>query len=76
MLKGQFFDIYQIFVNPIGWVPVTRGYNPARPQEFPIANNLFEVFYHDAITVRPLPEKNNIRPVTFSNFKAELVQPQ
>jgi hypothetical protein len=43
----------QVYMQPTGWVTISDKYDPAKPREFPIANNELELFSPDDISLQP-----------------------
>lgn len=43
----------QVYLQPTGWVTISGKYDPAKPREFPLANNELELFSPDDITLLP-----------------------
>lgn len=61
--RMRFFDLdakkasefLQVFIQPTGWVTITGKYDPAKPKEFPVANNELELYSPDAMQLTPRP---------------------
>lgn len=43
----------QVYLQPTGWVTISRQYDPARPKEFPVANSELGLFSPDDIALSP-----------------------
>ena len=43
----------QVYLQPTGWVTISDKYDPAKPKEFPVANNELELFSPDDIALLP-----------------------
>ncbi len=46
-------SVLQAFIRPVGWVSITDGYSPRRPKEFPVSNDLIELYYPQSTKQRP-----------------------
>jgi len=43
----------QVYLQPTGWVTISDKYDPAKPKEFPVANNELELFSPDDVALQP-----------------------
>ena len=42
-----------LYIEPIGWIPVTQNYDPNSPYQFPVKNTQVELFVADSVTIKP-----------------------
>ena len=49
----KFKDHMSLYIKPVGWVPVTKEYDPEFSNKFPIRNHLLELSIPDSFAISP-----------------------
>lgn len=57
ILKKKNIKLVQLYIKPVGWVTIGSNYSSKRAKEFPIENNLVELYYPESIKYKPKPKK-------------------